>query len=600
MEMAPIFAAIGSTRYIAVRRRVFRQLIAALISEQAIQPECERLPDGTERFTIYGADEIGRKVCYVCEGARKLSFGRIRLSTKPVCRMAGEEEQEADDPARFLYETAERLPAAPALLVAFVDEIVQTLLKDAMAEHGRRQYAGTAMADDCDELEGGVTEGHPYHPCYKSRIGFNLHDNGNYGPEFKGRFKLQWIAVRRELAQVSLSESTHYETWIGQELGPANLGQFADRLRAEGKLPEQYLYMPVHPWQWRKQAAALMLGSISNGEIVLLGEGEDEYTAQQSIRTLSNRTNPFKANVKLALSIVNTSSLRTLSGRHVRNGPIVSDRLRAIIESDRYLREEQPLILLREIVGISVQAEWLTPSLRDDSEGMLGAIWRESIHQKLASGEEAVPYTVLCHLRADGRPWIDGWVQKEGLEVWLSALLSVTLQPLLHLLYAHGVALEAHAQNLLLVHRDGIPCRLAARDFSGGVLLYKAVGANADLYPETDRPHEVRDVFHNALFFINLTELALFLEQHYGYEERVFWQLVASGIDRYCDGHPELAEQFRLYDLFAETAEIGQLAKRRLFGGSGQEDQRVPNVLSIIRTRSQGGEPTDEYAGSAG
>lgn len=599
MEMSRIAAAVGSTRYIAVRRRVFRQLIEALIYEQAIQPDCETLPDGTERFTIYGADEKGRKICYVCEGVRKLSFGRIRLSAKPLCRVAGEEEQEADDPARFLYEMAERLPEAPALLAAFINEIEQTLLKDVMAEHGRR-HTGTEMLDDCDELEGGVTEGHPYHPCYKSRIGFDLHDNGAYGPEFKRRFKLQWIAVRRELAQVSLSELTHYETWIGQELGPVTMRQFADQLRAEAKSPEQFLYMPIHPWQWRKRSAELMLGCIDSGEIVLLGEGEDEYTAQQSIRTLSNRTSPAKANVKLSLSIVNTSSLRTLSDRHVRNGPIVSDRLRAIIESDPYLREEQPLILLREIVGISVQGGWLVPSLRDDSEGTMGVIWRESIHSKLATGEKAVPYTALCHLQADGRPWIDRWVHKGGLEVWLSALLAVTLQPLLHLLFAHGAALEAHAQNLLLVHRDGVPCRLAARDFSGGVLLYKETGANAELYPETDRPHEVRDVFHNALFFINLAELALFLEQHYGYEEVAFWGLVASGIDRYCDGHPELAEQFRLYDLFAEAAEIGQLAKRRLFGRSGQEDQRVPNVLSIIRTLRQGGELKDEYAGSAG
>lgn len=611
MEMLRIASAIRSPRYVAARRRVFRQLIEALIYEGAVQPECEPLPEGAARFTIYGADEVGRKVRYLCEGRRKLSFGRIRLSLEPLRRIVGQEEREAEDPARFLYEATELMPCKPVRLAAFISEIEQTLLKDAIAEYeqqyaeaGRKehkpQHEGAEKPEQCDELEGGVIRGHPYHPCYKSRIGFNLNDNRAYGPEFKSRFKLHWAAVRRELAHISLSESTDYEAWIGQELGAAKLRQFADRLLANGQRPEQYVYMPVHPWQWRKAAGA-MLSGIRSGELVLLGEGEDEYTAQQSIRTLSNRTCPAKANVKLSLGIVNTSSLRTLSDRHVRNGPIVSDRLQAIVDNDPYLREEQPLILLREVAGISVNTSRLSPTLRGAAEGALGVIWRESIHSRLAPGEEAAPYTALCHLTADGRPWIDGWLRKEGLEGWLSRLLEITLHPLLHLLFAHGAALEAHAQNLLLIHRGGIPCRLAARDFSGGVLLFKAAGANADLYPETDRQGEVRDVFHNALFFMNLAELALFLEQHYSLAEQTFWQLAASCIERYCQRHPALAEQFSLYDLFAETAEIGRLAARRLFGSSGDvEDHSVPNALHIIRTGLEGGEPQDEYAGSAG
>jgi siderophore synthetase component len=93
--------------------------------------------------------------------------------------------------------------------------------------------------------------------------------------------------------------------------------------------------------------------------------------------------------------------------------------------------------------------------------GVLGTIWRESIHAYLQPQEEAVPFNAVTHVEVNGRPFIDGWVKEHGIERWLERYIEVSVVPLIHMLYAHGIALESHAQNMILVHENGFPKRLA-------------------------------------------------------------------------------------------------------------------------------------------
>lgn len=615
MNMPDLQDSVRSSRYAAARRRVFRQLLEALIYEEALEAAEEPLASGAVRFTVSGRDEAGQTVRYICEGRRKLSFGRIRLSPEPVRRVQGESNSEADDPARFLDEVYGAAAAKPERLGSFIGEIVQTLLKDtaAPAPDGQEPRPGAAAA--YEELEGDVGGGHPYHPCYKSRIGFDLADHAAYGPEFKRRFKLLWAAVHKELAEVATSEAIHYDSWIREELGAAKLCEFEGLLRAEGHEPGQYVYMPFHPWQWREKGAALLFRYIRSGQVVPLGEGEDEYTAQQSIRTLSNRTDTAKANVKLSLSIVNTSALRIIRPSHTAIAPKLSDWLESVIRNDPYLNEELRLIVLKETVGLSFRYASLLPPLRQDAVGALGAIWRESIHTRLAGEEQAVPFTLLCHTDANGRPAIDAWVRQYGLETWVKELMQVSLRPLVHLLYAHGVAMEAHAQNLLLVHCNGRPARLAVKDLPGGLQIYGGQGrAVSDSDGRQSRAcsdsggsgqpcldsgilqgclaesmTQARDFFADAFFHINYAELAMFLEAHYGMEESFFWRLAGDVIHHYQSRFSANEELFRQYDLFAEFIAVGRLAKRRLFGEHAADDHYVPNPLFVFNKSKEGG-----------
>jgi len=582
--LSSVEAVIGSPAYEAARRHVFVQLVEALLCEKLVPYTTDiRSDTGEETITIDGCDERGQAVRYACRGKTTASFGRIRLSGSPIARIQGDDAREAVDAAVFLAEISRAPGTRHSMLPAFVEEIEQTVLKHAAALHWRilngRRLDGRRTFDD---LEGDILEGHPYHPCFKSRIGFTLADNAAYGPEFRPRIRLQWLAVRQDAMEASTEDGASWEAIVREDIGSAAFERLRARLADSGRDPADYLFVPIHPWQWRSVVAPVFHRYIAMGRIVPLGEGEALYSPQQSVRSLANRTDPLKLTVKLALGIRNTSSLRTISPRHARNGPLVSSRLSAIVQGDSYLRDELKLILLRERLGMSFRYEQLPAPVRASGYGALGAIWRDSVHRYLEPGEEAVPFTALCHIREDGRPYIDGWIRTFGVAAWLDTLLDVTLRPILHLLFKHGVAIESHGQNLILVHRGGIPVRLAARDFSGGVLWYDGTNADPSSLPETDRKAEVRDVVHNALFFVNLAELARSLEVHYKLPEERFWQSVADAIRRYEREHPELGDAYAAYSLFEDNVFVGRLAARRLCGEDTPRDHWLRNALHPV------------------
>ncbi|MGG4145958.1 IucA/IucC family protein [Paenibacillus algorifonticola] len=581
-------AAIGelasSQAFQRARRRVFTQLIEALVFERLPAFTCTEQRDGQLEILIFGRDDQERPIHYSCQGRKMLSFGKIKLTNSIINRHQDGRQEEAQDIALFLEEMARSLAEAPSQISAFAAELEQTLLKEAAAlqrvsEEGNKRGGNRSY----DELEGDVLEGHPYHPCFKSRIGFSMADNEAYSPEFHPQFRLLWLAVWQEDVEMTSSEGGDGRELILADVGTELLTQWEQQLEQRGREPKDYVYMPVHPWQWREVLSGLFFKEIASGKIVVLGGSRHLYSPQQSIRTLANRTELKGLSIKLPLSIRNTSSMRTISPRHARNGPRSSARLAAMVAGDRYLSETLRLILLQERLGVSYRYERLPQSVRGRAEGTLCALWRDSVHLYADQGEQAVPFTALCHVRQGGQPFIASWVQASGVEVWLHQLLEVVLRPLLHLLFAHGAAVEAHAQNLVLLHRSGVPSRLAVKDFSGGVLFYNGENANPAALPETEVKHEVRDVVHNALFFVNLSELALFLYKHYSFAEQHFWQAVAGAIGQYERDFPQLAEQFQAYDLFENQVFVGLLAARRLRGDGGERDHWIANALAGYR-----------------
>jgi siderophore synthetase component len=531
-----------------VRRRVMRQLIESLVYEGAITP----------------GGVAGDGVAYCWEEHRRFSFDRVRLGPGPVVRVKpGEALQEATSPRRFLEEIGPALQADPARRRSFAAELVQTVLNDTAVRQHWYEAARPAAGASYDDLESLVVDGHRYHPSYKSRLGFNAVDNAEYGPEFGRHIRPLRLALHRDLARSSARP----------EVCPKAIGD--------------HVVLPVHPWQWRKHAPTTWAPLLADGALVPLGASDDDYRAQQSIRSLANVSRPERPTLKLALSIVNTSTARTLAPHTVLNAPLITGWLEGIVARDPYLGTELRPVLLGERLGIVHSPE-------------LAAIWRDSLHGHLAAGEEAAPFTALTHIDATGVPFIGGWVKEEGVEAWARRLLEVTVPPVLHFLVAHGIALEAHAQNLILIHEAGQPRRLALRDFHDGIRfsvagLADATGrpalhptptehlrVNRNSYLEAQSDEEVRDFAHDCLFFVNLAELAMFLEDHFGLAEERFWSLARRVVEDHRHRFPELAERAARFDVLAEEVSVEQLTTRRLLPDTEVRTQRVRNPLSLV------------------
>lgn len=593
--------ALTSPHYRIAQRRVLRQLIEALLFERVLISETT--PDSQDRvcFHIPARTQQGKSIGYRCHGRISDSFGRIRLDDAPVLRIGADGTKSAASVQDFLLEVGPMIDTDEVLLARFLGELQQTLLKDVLAQYMRR--AGT-QERDLTALEGQLQDGHPYHPCYKSRIGFDPLDNFAYGPEFEPSVRLLWLALRRGHAVLAVCRDIDIDDFLREELGEVQHARFISKLRSLGLAPHDYLLLPVHPWQWREKIAPELFPLLQCRDMVLLGEGEDQYRPLQSIRSLANASRPRAAHVKLPIGIFNTSADRILSCHNVENAPPVSDWLCDILEQDATLRGHG-LVFLREMVGVTYRNPELPTFLQGQQYGMLGAVWRESVDNHLQAGESAAPFSGLCQCEADGQPFIAPWVERYGLAAWLDALLEAGVPSLIHLLYAHGIGMEAHAQNIVLIHRAGLPCRIALKDLPGGLRFVrrylvqpercpplaptpsfrKQVNATAGM--EAATPDEVRDYFHDAVFFINFGELSLFLRQHYGLTEADFWARIAACIFGYQARHPELASRFASFDLFAPTILVEQLAKRRLFAETEARLQAVPNPLHGYRQQAR-------------
>ncbi|MHA6883541.1 IucA/IucC family protein [Ralstonia pseudosolanacearum] len=573
-------ALLGSGAYRDAAQRVVRQLLEALLFEGA-------LPDlawSGDVLSIAGTREDGAPLVYRCRARRTVSFGRIRI-VSPVRRLCGTEESDADDVARVVAELGGQLGADPLRLAQFSAELLATHIKDAQT---RAAQAGHLLREaGYDVIEAGLTGAHPYHPGYKSRMGFTLDDNRRYAPECATGVTPLLLAARRDRCRWSASRDVE-QGEPRHLLSASEQAAFDARLAQLGLDPADYLPLPVHPWQWEALVETAYHTAFARRELVPIGMLSERYAPQQSIRTLANAGRRDAPSLKLAMSLVNTSTSRVLAPHTVRNAALMSDWLADLADRTDWPAPLARPVFLKEIAGVGYVPQ--TPVA--GQYGALACIWRESVHRHLRAGEAALPVTAITHVDADGRPLVADWVARHGVQVWVRRLVERVWLPVLHMLWRNGTALESHAQNMVLLHVDGLPERVALKDFHDGVRYSRRwlrvappalegppaehARVNPNSFIETDDADELRDFTGDALFFVNLAEIAWFFACHFGLDETAFWEIAAGAIRDYQARCPDLAESFARFDCFAPTMQIELLASRRF----------LPEIR--LRTRAAG------------
>lgn len=562
--------------------RVLRQLVAALIFERVVTPTRNVAAPDTLIWQL-GGDT------YRCR-AKSGPFGRMRVQPFSVeRRRAGGDWRAASLPSIVEAlpgprESRERLLAEMDLTVAFARWNHETILP-----HDRRALPFYG-------IEAALGEGHPYHPCYKARAGFSREDNRAYGPESGAPFKLVWLLVaRRHLRQALPAQEDAF--WLS-ELGVEIYGELQSRREARGLAANDFGFVPMHPWQADHLKAGPLAAWLADGEAHLLGPAGDRYIASQSVRSLHNLDAPQRASVKLSLGIVNTSSRRTLAAHSVCTAPCLSDWIGTIVAGDPLFAKRYPLSILKEYAGIIADRD-------GPLAGEVAAIWRDSAEATLGPGQAVVPFNALAVFEADGKPFIAPWLARHGFAEWFTRLVEVAVLPVWHLLVEHGVAVEAHAQNMLLVHRDGWPERLILRDFHESIEyaprflrdphlapdfsalnpIYAA--AEADDYYWTNSLDMLRELVMDTLFVHNLTDLTHLLETAGHASEDALWTQIVQRLETYAADHGLAARQAKLGHR-ARTIRTELLVVRKLLAAAPEYHHAIPNPFAPER-RTTGG-----------
>ncbi|USX24441.1 IucA/IucC family siderophore biosynthesis protein [Oxalobacteraceae bacterium OTU3CINTB1] len=585
---------IRSPAYGQASRRVLRQLVEALLFERTL---ADTVIDG-DQLTLSGHDRDGAAVAYRCLAQTTFSFGRVRIVSALMRVGADGVEVEATDPALFLTEISGLLNADPQRLQQFAAELLSTQIKDAQTLYFRG--ANPLRDAQYDQIEARLTDSHPYHPSYKSRLGFTLTDNAGYAPEIAEAVRPLLLAVRRAQAHAAVAGDVAAAGDTEMLLHRDDLRHFQQELSRRGLSAADYLPLPVHPWQWDEIIAPGYHQALADGDLVLLGLMTEQYLPQQSIRTLSSMTAPRRPSIKLAMNLVNTSTSRVLAPHTVRNAAPISDWLRELVDRSGWPLPMRQPVILREIAGVG----YTRPAGAATQYGALACIWRDSVHAHLAAGERAAPMTAMLHIDSDGRPFIDDWIARHGAELWLRTLVERAWLPVLHLLWSQGVALESHAQNMLLLHVDGLPERVALKDFHDGVRFSPALLAgpapaltpppeahalvNPNSFLQTDDANELRDFTFDALFFVNLAELAWLFARFYDMLEPRFWDIVGGVLRDHQRRHPDMAARYALFDCFADEVDIELLASRRFQPEIRLRTRAAPNPLAV-KMPGQGG-----------
>ncbi|MFJ4756686.1 MULTISPECIES: IucA/IucC family siderophore biosynthesis protein [Streptomyces] len=582
MTLSDAVAHLSPHRWARANRLLIRKALAEFAHERLLTPE----PSGDGRHTVRSDDGRTR---YTFTAVRR-ALDHWQIDADSITRHRDDKELplEALD---FFVELQKSLGLSDEILPVYLEEISSTLSGTCYKLTKPRVPAAELARSGFQAIEAGMTEGHPCFVANNGRLGFGVHEYLDYAPETARPVRLVWLAAHRSRAAFTAGVGVEYESFLRQELGTETVDRFHGVLRARDLDPGDYLLIPVHPWQWWNKLAVTFAAEVAREHLVVLGEGDDEYLAQQSIRTFFNSTSPEKHYVKTALSVLNMGFMRGLSAAYMEATPAINDWLAQLIDSDPVLRSTGLSIIRERAAAGYRHLEYEAATNRySPYRKMLAALWRESPVSRLEDGETLATMASLVHVDDEGASFAGALIERSGLEPveWLRHYLRAYYVPLLHSFYAYDLVYMPHGENVILVLRDGVVRRAIYKDIAEEIAV---MDPDAVLPPAVERvrvdvPEDTKllsiftDVFDCFFRF-----LAAGLAAEGVLDEDAFWRTVAEVTRDYQRSVPELAEKFERYDMFVPEFALSCLNRLQLRNNRQMVDLTDPaGALQLVGT----------------
>ncbi|QIY62795.1 IucA/IucC family siderophore biosynthesis protein [Streptomyces sp. RPA4-2] len=582
MTLSDAVSHLSPERWERANRLLVRKALAEFAHERLITPETA----GDDRYVVRSDDGLTRYGFT----ATVRSLDHWQIDAESVTRHRDETELPLAA-LDFFIELRKSLGLSDEVLPVYLEEISSTLSGTCFKLTKPRITSAELAGAGFQAIETGMTEGHPCFVANNGRLGFGVHEYLSYAPETASPVRLVWLAAHRSRAAFTAGVGIEYESFVRAELGGPTLARFAATLTGQGLDPEDYLLIPVHPWQWWNKLSVTFAAEVARRHLVCLGEGDDEYLAQQSIRTFFNTSSPEKHYVKTALSVLNMGFMRGLSAAYMEATPAINDWLAQLVENDPVLRSTG-LSIIRERAAVGYRhLEYEAATDRySPYRKMLAALWRESPVASLREGETLATMASLVHVDHEGVSFAGALIERSGLTPveWLRGYLRAYLTPLLHSFYAYDLVYMPHGENVILVLEDGAVRRAIYKDIAEEIAV---MDAQAVLPPAVERirvevPEDTKllsiftDVFDCFFRF-----LAANLAAEGVLDEDVFWRTVAESVRAYQKATPELAEKFAQYDLFAPEFALSCLNRLQLRDNRQMVDLTDPSgALQLVGT----------------
>jgi siderophore synthetase component len=422
-------------------------------------------------------------------------------------------------------------------LLSRVVESHQVMERYLAHRRARKDLGNPAHETPFIESEQAVVTGHWLHPTPKSRQGMHAWQHAAYTPELNGRFQLQFFAARRELViQGSLLDMSA-ET-LGFEIACHGLNE-TSRQRLADLAASGYALLPVHPlqahWLHHQPHVRELLAAES---LIALGELGPCFTPTSSVRTVYSED--LDCMLKLSIPVKLTNSLRLNLKSELGDSVWITQLLRECRVEDEFpgfFILEDPAYLGLELPGIEetgFEAIFRANPFR-------GSRRHQAVHSIAALTEDPLDdtgHSRLCDL-------VRHLSERQGLSLahaarrWFDAYWSVAIAPVLGVFDRHGIALEAHQQNVVIgFSDDGTPEASYYRDIQGIALAESHRETLVDLVSELDdlpKVFEPDDIVRNGLGYYLVFNHLFAIVHRFGADGLMDEQVLLSHIEAKLD-----------------------------------------------------------------
>ena len=575
--------------WIKVNKRLVSKAISEFSHELLVQPE--PLANAKDYYYLNVANQ---DLQYVFKATRYgLDHWDIDINSLTKQQGGTETTIEALD---FIIDFRDQLNIPDDLLGVYLEEITSTLISLAY-KHKNEVFESKQLVDTSfQQIEHAMTEGHPCFVANSGKIGFNKEEFLEYTPEADQKFSLVWVAGHKSRATFTALDHIAYLDFMKRELGEEDYSNFMNRLKNKKVNPSDYFFIPVHPWQWSTKISHIYAHDIANDLLIYLDRGKDQFSPQQSIRTLYNVSYPHKNYTKVALSILNMGFTRGLSPYYMKSTPHITSWINTLLNNDIYLKG-LGFQMLGEIATVGYEnTRYAALGKTNSYNKMLSALWRESPYSYLKKGQNCLTMASLLHEDSKGEAFIKYVIKASGLNIstWIEKYLNAYLKPILHCFYAYELVFMPHGENVILIMENHFPVGILMKDITEEVIVFNQdLSFNEHskrLYVQAEDHMKVLTIFTDVFdsFFRFLVPI---LHQSMDFKEDSFWKLVAESVKQYQMDHPQFNEKYSRYDIFKPAFERCCLNRLQL-----RKTTQMLNLTDPVQSLILQGELTNPLA----
>lgn len=345
------------------------------------------------------------------------------------------------------------------------DQVVQSQdIMTAIVAHAVGQPRLHPLADyRCSEQ--GLWFGHPNHPTPKARQwpSHLLQDRPAYAPEFSATTALHQFSFPVEGLSVQANRLSDLDV----------LSHVADQTHAEDAERGVLSMHPVQADLFRQDARVAEM--IREGIIGDLGQNGWPAAPTASMRTWYIEGHPWF--LKGSLNVRITNCVRKNAWYELES-TLVIDRI-----MHRLAQRKDSVLEALCVAQEPATVHWAPTEGDDDVKRWFreqtGVILRENFCQRFSPDHCLLSATLFARdtqLMPMVLPFIEGAALSDGdrilpsecrIRQWFQDYLRTLVAPVMGLFFRHGIVMEPHLQNCVLIHDEGMPWKMLLRDFEG-------------------------------------------------------------------------------------------------------------------------------------